>query len=685
MAANPTPERTCFQTAAPYADDLAVQADVAIVYGADESFAARAASWRERGYGIHLMTGVAWGNYQDYLYGKFDGREHLDEAQTRRDGERISHGGDVYYMVPTDSYARMLAPRVCRAIDEGADAVHLEEPEFWVDGGYSPAFRAEWERFYGKPGQPPHSSAEAQYLASKLKHYLYRRCLAYVFAEAKKHGASRGRAVKCYVPTHSLLNYAHWGIVSPGSSLADIPDCDGFIGQVWTGTARTPNLYGGVARSRTFETAFLEYGYFASLARATGKRTWFLADPVEDDPNHSWDDYRRNYIATITASLLHTAVSRYEIMPWPARVFRGEYPLAEGGQQKGRMPPEYATTLLCVIHALNDMGGQAVSAENEGVRAGVMVSDAMMFQRGDPSPSDPNGLYGLALPLLKAGVRVEPLPMEFAHRRGYLNRYSVILMSYDFMKPPGEKAHKALAAWVRRGGRLLFFSGDDPYAAVPEWWNTAPLRFSRPQEHLWQALGLGYAPQPGMHRVGKGRVLIANRGPASFAHEAGGSDDLLSLVRAAAVKFEPTNRLLARRGNYLVAACMGESVPGGITVEGPGGCWLVDLLDPRLRPVRRKIVSPGEQALLRVVNGKSRGDIVACASRVTRLRRSGGWMSMVLSGPKGTPGAARLALPARPKSVRGPADLKWEWHEPSHTLLLLYANNPEGSAIELGY
>ena len=39
-------------------------------------------SWRERGYRVHLMTGVSWGNYQDYLYGGFDGTNHVDNAQT---------------------------------------------------------------------------------------------------------------------------------------------------------------------------------------------------------------------------------------------------------------------------------------------------------------------------------------------------------------------------------------------------------------------------------------------------------------------------------------------------------------------------------------------------------------------------------------------------------------------------
>ena len=55
--------------------------------------------------------------------------------------------------------------------------------------------------------------------------------------------ARTGRQVRCYVPTHSLLNYAHWHIVSPESSLAQLKGCDGYIAQVWTGTSRTPNVY----------------------------------------------------------------------------------------------------------------------------------------------------------------------------------------------------------------------------------------------------------------------------------------------------------------------------------------------------------------------------------------------------------------------------------------------------------
>ena len=89
-------ERTSFQTGKPWSPSGNLRSDVAIVYGIDTNLPARIETWREHGYRIHVMTGVAWGEYQDYLYGRFDGINHEDEAQTDRNGNKIGHGGDVY-------------------------------------------------------------------------------------------------------------------------------------------------------------------------------------------------------------------------------------------------------------------------------------------------------------------------------------------------------------------------------------------------------------------------------------------------------------------------------------------------------------------------------------------------------------------------------------------------------------
>ena len=149
---------------------------------------------------------------------------------------------------------------------------------------------------------PQDSSPEATYLSNKLKYHLYYRALEDVFTYAKEYGRENGREIKCYVPTHSLVNYSMWEIVSPEASLALLPCVDGYIAQVWTGTSRTPTYYNGRMAERFFETAFLEYGSMVSMTAPTGRDLWLLTDPIEDGVR-DWEDYRKGYQATFTAQL----------------------------------------------------------------------------------------------------------------------------------------------------------------------------------------------------------------------------------------------------------------------------------------------------------------------------------------------------------------------------------------------
>ena len=239
------------------------------------------------------------GQYNSYLDGEIDGVPHWDEAQKDRHGEMILHGKKpvIPYMVPTISFGRFIADRIRIAVDAGVEAIHLEEPEFWVNGGYSEAFRREWQLYYKEPWIPPHATPDAQYRASKLKAYLYTRVLDRLCAEMKDYALKRyDRILRFYVPTHSLINYTQWRIVSPQSALVELSSIDGYIAQIWTGTSRTPNVYEGLRKERTFETAYLEYGVMQELVRGTDRRMWFLHDPIEDNPNHTWADYKQNYL-----------------------------------------------------------------------------------------------------------------------------------------------------------------------------------------------------------------------------------------------------------------------------------------------------------------------------------------------------------------------------------------------------
>ncbi len=512
-------ETLTFQTHQPWSARINLEADVAMNYGIDPSLPQRMETWRQHGYRTEVMTGVAWGEYQDYLNGAFDGKKHWDEAQTESSGKVISHGKDMPYMAPGIEYGRYLTVGVKRALDAGAQAIYLEEPEFWARAGWSESFKREWKAYYGEDWQAPDSSPDAQYRASKLKYFLYRRALQQVFTFVRGYGNAHGHAIPCYVPTHSLINYADWRIVSPESSLIDV-GADGYIAQVWTGTARTPNAYEGRTKERTFETAYLEYGAMQNLVRASGRRVWYLNDPIEDNPNHTWADYRTNWESTLTASLLQPQVSRYEIMPWPERIFYGKRPAAKrtaaGQLQRVSIPAHYATELQTVIHALGEMKQppESVRWEKCGTqKIGVLVSDTMMFERAAPDASDPNlgSFFGLAMPLLKRGVPVEPVQIESASKPGFLSRYRILLLTYEGQKPPAAEFHVALASWVRNGGALLVVDNDrDPYNRVREWWNRVPLHYRTPREHLFEQLGLK-GKETGLHRVGTGFVVWAQR------------------------------------------------------------------------------------------------------------------------------------------------------------------------------
>ena len=695
-----TDERLSFQTSGPWSPRVHLNADVAMVYGIGARLADNIETWRKHGFTIHVMTGVAWGQYQDYLNGQFDGKDHWDQAQTDRDGKMILHGGNrnVPYISPGEAYGRYLTLGVKRALDAGAQAIHLEEPEFWARGGYEENFKREWKAYYGEDWQAPHSSPDAQYRSSKLKYFLYRRALAQIFDFAREYGKTNGRTIRCYVPTHSLINYAHWRIVSPESSLIEV-GADGYIAQVWTGTARTPNVYEGRRKERTFETAFLEYGAMQNLVRASGRRVWYLNDPIEDNPNHDWDDYRANWESTLTASLLQPEVWHYEIMPWPQRIFTGRHPSRSGpdanGAERVGIPKPYETELQSVIRALGEMKQADVRWERAGTGStGVLISDTMMFQRADPTPSDANlgSFYGLAMPLVKRGLPVEPVQIESA-AAGFLNRYKLLLLTYEGQKPPKPEFHDVVARWVRDGGALVVVDDDkDPYHAVREWWNTAPRSYQTPRQHLFEKLGLA-KDATGLFRVGKGVVVRESASPAALAYTAEGAEAVRRPVReaAAAVKlgWKETNALVLRRGPYVVAAGLDESVPGAEPHVLHGR--FVNLFDPELPVIPSVTLSPGARALLLDLNaGKTAAPrVVAAACRVRDERAEGKTLTFRAEGIGDTNAVVRIVMRSAASTapseilVSGKPAARSQYDYSGGTLRLRFANSAEGVPIEV--
>jgi hypothetical protein len=459
----PSRPYTVFQSGHLPDPQLDVQTDAVFAY---TSAIEPIQGWKQRGYTVWTMGGMRDG--KEYL------AQHPGEAQTDAAGHPITAGDSIYF---TPTANRIAAERAYyeTALANGSDGICPEEPEYFARAGYEPAFRAAWEQMLKSPWLDPAGSISARWQASRLMAQLETDQVSQLLQPvADAHPAARRM-----VAIHSPLHYALAGIVSPQYAITSLPAVQDVIGQVWTGTARTPVRYIGLRQDWTSSLAYLEYSSLYQLLRGTGRRLWFLTDPLEDDPTRTPADYKSHYEQTLIASLLFPEVDSYEVMPWPERIF-------------GHIAPDYATEIDTVVAALQDMHNQPAGAGNavSAANVGVLVSDSMQWQREPPSPSDLDGLSGLAMPLLQRGVPVQVVSLDRAADPGYLRPFKALLLSYDYQKPLGTRVQAAIAQWVRDGGCLLFAGGSDAYNALPDsWWRQAKL--DAPQLDLWNQLGVG--------------------------------------------------------------------------------------------------------------------------------------------------------------------------------------------------
>lgn len=706
-ARQPDDVKTTFQSSREWRPTIDNRADAVMVYGVGGnpsdrskriSFEDRVASWRERGYTTHFMTGIAWGEYQDYFTGKWDGKWHLDEGQVQRSGDTIWHGHLVPYIVPSENYLRYLKERhVKRVIDAGIDAIFMEEPEFWARAGYSEAFKREWKAFYGFDWRPQHESPENTYLANKLKYHLYYRALNEVFTYAKEYGRSKGMDVKCYVPTHSLVNYSQWQIVSPEASLASLPCVDGYIAQVWTGTSREPNYFDSTLRERVFETAYLEYGSMESMTAPTGRKMFFLTDPIEDRAR-DWADYKKNYQATFTAQLLYPQIADYEVMPWPERIYEGLYKTSPDSDVKERIPRHYSTQMQVMINALNSMP----ATENRltgSAGISVLMANSLMFQRfpthaGYEDPQLAN-FYGLTLPLLKRGVPVKTVHIENLGYREALAETKVLLMTYSNLKPLSPEAHTQLAGWVKAGGIVVYCGrDDDPFQTVSEWWNSNGNAYAAPADHLFAQMGIPAAAPEGEYHYGKGVVRVLRADPKEFVLTKGGDGELIAAVKslyegkAKAGELAFKNNFYLQRGVYDLVAVLDESVGDApYTLRGT----LIDLYDPELPVCTERTIRPGEQGLFVNVDRvaqKQRPQVLAAAGRAYDEKIAGRNYTFVVKSPVETTCVARVLLPKQPRSVKVDGQEVYapaEWDAASRTYRLRFENDPDGVAVGIAW
>lgn len=689
-AQTPYRDFTTFQTASPWTPHIDLQSDVVMVYGIGQVFVDRAQTWKDQDYTISHMTGISWGNYGAH----YSGADNLkvEEIQTNKLGRVYMHGNSstVGYNVPRPAYIQFIKDQLDPVIDFNPKAIFLEEPEYWAATGWSQGFKDAWQEYYGTPWEAPDSSVDAQYKASKLKYELYYNALKETTEHIKRRAAENNHHIECHVPTHSLINYAHWGIVSPESHLMDLDTIDGYIAQVWTGTSRTPNIYKGTRKERTFEAAYLEYGQMLGMVRPTGRKVWFLADPIEDNPNYSWANYKENYECTLIASLLWPEVNRYEVMPWPRRIFQGTYPkidLAKNTDDKEGIPADYATQILTINNALSNMPTDNLQTAwgTEGI--GILVSDTLMFQRAAPrrSDNDLSSFYGLALPFVKQGIPLNVVQLETIITPNTLNPYKLLILTYEGQKPLKPEYHDVLAQWVEDGGALLFVGdASDPYHHVKSWWNDNGFTQRTATDALEERLGLDNRAYVDPVPIGKGWVLFHKAKPRQIARYPEASEKLLqfaqNLLHKQGLPYTTQNYLQVQRGPYLIASVLDESsTDTPLKLQGN----YIDLFDAQLPIIQEKTLQPNQRTLLYDLDWNTttppQPQVLACAGRVTNTTTTDTTMTFTIRGPTATTARARVRLPKKPADITilPQREIQHHWDPASQTLWLQCQHSAE--------
>lgn len=722
---DPKEERTGYQIGDFTVDSVDNHCDFVMVYRADPTTLERIKWYQEHNYIVHSMVGISWGGYHDYLNGEWDGREHWDEGQTDRYGNKIIHEPNLPYMVPTISFANYLTEKLKLIVDAGVEAIHVEEPEFWDRAGYSEAFKREYKLYYREDWTPPHLSVDAKYKCSKLKAYLYTRTIDRVASNLKEYAkVTYNKDLRFYVPTHSLLNYTMWKIVSPEGKLADIPAVDGCIAQVWTGTSRTKNWFDGEIKERTFETAYLEYGVMQELVKGTGRHMWFLHDPIEDNPRFDWNDYRTNYFCTVVASLMHPKVNTYEICPWPNRVFECEYP--QGSPDKQRIPDEYRTILNNTFNTL----GTLELGESSGLRIGILTGDCQLYQREYPDNlfsaekeeqvgtvltesgdfetdikeilfkgKDVNdemrykymqsagfpGFYSLAFPLLKYGLPVRPVLLDNARRyTGYLNDYDVLILSYEFMKPDYPDINATLAEWVKQGGTIIYVGdGKDPFNKINSWWTG---KYVNPAEHLFEMLGIEPKNEKEIFKCLKGTAAVWQTDPCKFSYSKENADlfrnFFLEVIGDKKDMVEFKNNLVVERDAYIVAAVMDESITDEpLTFEG----LFVDMFSAKFDVITKKTLYPNDKCmLLDLSKVKDELAVLGTSVRIFSLENKGDKITCDFYGAGELNAHIRIKVPFKVTEAEIDGEkVECVYDEQSKTVLVSFKSFPKNRKLIL--
>ncbi len=673
--------KTLFQTNTGYDPRLAIAVDGVIVHRHAAPFAAELDSWHKKNFNVGRMFFADSDAGNAYWTGKWDGVEYPQDVERDQSGNIVLCAGVRPYMLPTDGWIRYLEQMTTQSLAAGARAILPEEPLAHVFTGYEDSFKSIWQNRYRRPWQGQHESAEARFLTSQLKNERYIQLEKRLLEVTKKNPGPNGQPAAFILPIHSIYSNIAAQLVAPLGTSVGLPGIDGYIGQIWTGPVNWALGHYDSPSKSFFSSAFVLYDYFTQLAVGSERKMWLLIDPVEDNPDHTWAEFEQWYQHGVVAMLMMKDTDRYEIMPWPDRIFLPGY--GTGG--KTPAPEDYRIVILAVTQALQEvpLGGRWESADNAtiGDGIGVAMADTLMWQR-HPGPWL-QGAYGMLLPLVERGIPVSSVVLERAKETEYLKRFKVIVLCYEDFKPTEPWMNEAVVAWVRSGGSLIILGkdGDDLDRCENFWWHKQG--FASPLAHLLSLLGNS---KDSSWKMDSGYVIQNQVSPRTFGNPAAADKDYLPLVDAAwkqstGNSLSQSGHLVMRRGPFVIARAETQSVK----LSGK----LLDIFDPELGIVNGPELSAGQSALFRDVSAdlaSGSPKVLHATHRLMNQSIENGTLRFSVRGPAETPAVARIVWPkdkpleitatdpeGKPVIVSSDRD--------DMTTLIRFANHPQGVTV----
>jgi hypothetical protein len=165
---------------------------------------------------------------------------------------------------------------------------------------------------------------------------------------------------------------------------------------------------------------------------------------------------------------------------------------------------------------------------------------------------------------------------------------------------------------------------------------------------------------------------------------------IVALVHQAAerakLEWRETNYLLLRRGPYLIAAGLDESIPGAPKVLRGR---FINLFDSQLRVQTEIRIEPGSRFFLRDLDATetSLPEVLASAGKSLVLKRDAKSVSLAVEGVGETPGVALFRCAKAPSSIALDNDAikDFEYSEKEKLLWVRFSNNAQPHTLSVQF